>query len=147
MFSIGFLDDPIVDAEPGENGRMGLIKLGTWKERFVAHLWTWSEAEYAEHWRRALRLVLSAKPSALITDMKSPSQSSHLVWWPMWRANGEIIFHNQLFFFAQHGIEGPRLNLDQLFRLIGDRVQVDKDGEQISEWKVPLSDVEEFLAV
>src|SRR5690349_2307623 len=103
MFSIGFTNEMWSPVEPGEVGRVGLLRLGTVEERFVSHFQTWSERDYSEHWRHALLRCLNGDPSALVTDMQTPTQSSHLVWWPVWKLGRELVFHNQLFFFADHG--------------------------------------------
>lgn len=133
MFWIGLLDEPLRDAEPNENGRVGLLRLGDFEERFVSHLWTWSERDYVSHWRQALQRSLAGKPAALITDMKTPEQSSHLVWWPMWRVAEELVFHNQLLFFADYGLKAAQFDAERIFRLIGDRRRRNRDGQPISD--------------
>ncbi len=145
MFWIGFTQEPLLDAEPGEVGRIGMLKLGTAEERFVSHWWTWHEEDYVDHRRDALLRALAGDPSALVVDMTTPAQSSYLIWWPMWRVRDEVVFHNQLFFFEQHGIQGPHLDLTHLFSLIGERATRNEAGEPISEWCVPASDVGKFL--
>lgn len=145
MFVIKFIDELFVEAEVGEKGRMGLLRLNEHVERFVAHTVNWSELEYAEHWISALLRVLEGKPSALITDMLFPSESSHLVWWPMWRVGDELVFQNQLLFFKQHGIKGAILNADQLYELIGVHRSYDGDNNRLSEWRVAVADVQEFI--
>jgi hypothetical protein len=96
MFRIEFADERLIKISPGEKGRVGLLVLGQHNERFVAHTQTWSEEQYAEHWLLALDRVLGGKPSALITDMTTPVESSHLVWWPMWKIHNEVVFPQTL---------------------------------------------------
>jgi len=146
MFWIGFTDEPLIEAEAGELGRVGLLVLGNQEERFVVHLSAWSEHQYVEHWARSLNRAIAAGTSALITDMQTPSQSSHLVWWPVWRINDELVFHNQLLFFAQHEISGPEVDIDRLYRLIGELTPYNRGGTPVSEWRVSVSDVQKFLA-
>jgi hypothetical protein len=145
MFWIGFTDEPLLDAELGEVGQVGLLKLGTHEERFVAHLEEWQRDEYAEHWRVALVRALKGVPSALVTDMWTPVQSSHLVWWPLWRIGGDLVFHNQLLFFHMHGINGPHVDIEKLFPLIGEHLSRNDEGTPLSEWRVPVADVQTFL--
>jgi hypothetical protein len=86
MFWVGFTDEPLIKLEPTEaDGRVGLLVLGSHEERFPVHFSVWSEQQYVGHWKRALVHALDGKPSALITDMATPAQSSHLIWWPMWK--------------------------------------------------------------
>jgi hypothetical protein len=144
MFSIAFTQEPLIDAEPGENGRVGLLNFGGVEERFVAHLGTWSEREYSEHWRAALVRTLNSEPSALITDMQTPQESSHLVWWPMWKVGNDIVFHNQIFFFSKHGLE-EMPDLEKLFKFVEPRQTHNSKGMAVSEWLVPVSEIRRFL--
>jgi hypothetical protein len=146
MFSIGFTDEPVTKIEPEDDGQVGLLVLGNHKEHFVAHMSIWSEKDYVEHWKAALARALAGKRSALITDMLTPMESSHLVWWPVWKVDNTLFFHNQLLFFDQHKIYSPQINLCKLYKLIGDRRSEDDDGTALSEWCIPVSEVEEFLA-
>jgi len=145
MFSIGFTDEAFEKVEPEEQGRMGLLVLGSHHERFVTHFWAWSEKEYQDQWTNGLTRVLRGLPSALITDMRTPTQSSHLVWWPMWRVNHKIVFHNQLFFFEQHGLRTPQIETELLYEFIGERSRKSADGTPLSEWVVALPHIEKFL--
>jgi hypothetical protein len=145
MFSIRFADEPLMQAELDKGERVGLIVLGRQEERFAVHMGPWSKRNYIVHWSSALSRVLRGKPSALITDMRTPVQSSHLVWWPMWRINSEIVFHNQLLFFADHKVQGSRVDVKGLYEFIGNRVPHNNEGAAVSEWVVRVSDVERFL--
>ena len=145
MFWIGFTEESLTKAEPEEEGCVGLLVLGEHEERFAVHLWTWSEQQYTAHWKSALTRALAREPSALITDMRTPAQSSHLVWWPMWRIGSKIVFHNQLLFFKQHKVRRSLVDLDELYGFVGEHQSHNNDGVPLSEWTVPVSDVERFL--
>lgn len=147
MFLIGFTEESLIKLEPTEaDGRVGLLVLGSHEEGFPVHFSVWSEQQYIDHWKSALVRSLEGKPSALVTDMATPAQSSHLIWWPMWRTDRELVFHNQLFFFGQHGIEGSQIDVESLYEVIGERMTHDDEGVPLSEWSVPISDVRTFLA-
>lgn len=146
MFWIGFTQNQPLELGPKERGCTGLIVLGTHEEHFVAHTWEWSQEDYLNQWRDGLSRALDGKHSALITDMKTPIQSSHLVWWPLWRVDHHIVFQNQLLFFAKHQLTGPRIEVELLYRLIGEHTSFNADGVPVSEWQIPVSDVERFLA-
>lgn len=145
MFSIGFTDDPLMQAELEGDERVGLLVLGHHKERFVVHMRPWFKRQYVVHWRSALIRALKGEPSALVTDMQTPVQSSHLVWWPMWRIKSEIVFHNQLLFFAKHRVEGSHIDVKRLYEFIGNRLRHNDEGTPVSEWTVPVSDVKTFI--
>jgi CdiI N-terminal domain len=147
MFWVGFTDEPLIKLEPTEtDGRIGLLVLGRHEERFPVQLSVWCEQQYVGHWRSALVRALDGQPSALITDMATPAQSSHLIWWPMWRIKSEVVFHNQLLFFKQHGIEESPIDSEHLYGVIGRRMSHNDEGIALSEWSVSVSDVETFLA-
>ena len=145
MFSIGFTDERLVKSEPGEKGRIGLLILDEHEERFIAHTLTWSENQYLEHWTDALQRALEGKPAALVTDLLTPVQSSHLVWWPIWKIGSELVFQNQLLFFKDHHISGTRIIPEELYRLIGQHTSRDSDNNLLSEWRTPASHVQHFL--
>jgi len=145
MFSIAFTKETLTDAEPGEQARIGLVRLGNHEERFIAHLNEWRAQDYVEHWNLALERALTARPAALVTDMWTPAQSSHLVWWPLWKIGDDLAFHNQLLFFETHNITGARINVEELFALVGEHFSHNDDGEPVSEWRVPVAEVVAFL--
>lgn len=145
MFWIGFTKEPLREARHGEEGLLGLLMLGSHEERFVTHTWTWSQERYVSEWRRALTQALAGKASALITDMRTPAQSSHLIWWPMWRIGNELVFQNQLFFFAKHKLKSTHIDVEHLYDLVGNHKPVNHDGVQVSEWRVAAEDVKSFL--
>jgi hypothetical protein len=146
MFKISFLESPPNIVRPDKNTLTGLLQLGSYKERFISNLVNWSRLQYVTEWRSALGRVLNGQPAALVTDMWLPTQNSHLVWWPMWLVDSNIVFHNQLLFFNQHDIRGE-VHLGALFDLIGSRVAQDDEGNPLSEWSVPTTDIKEFLEV
>jgi hypothetical protein len=64
----------------------------------------------------------------------------------MWRTNGEVVFHNQLLFFEKHKIQGSHIDVELLYELVGEPSSRNEEGSPISEWAVPVSAVEAFLA-
>jgi hypothetical protein len=145
LFLIRFTDEPVPNVEPGEKARVGLLRLGSYEERFVSHFSVWTEPGYRDHWRDALVRALDKKPSALITDMWLPWQSSFITWWPMWLVGQKLVLQNHLFFFEQHGISDQHVNIEDLFKLIGLRRTHD-DDVPLSEWNVSVAEVQRFLA-
>ena len=153
MFWIGFTDEPLIKVDHQEEGRVGLLVLGDREERFVVHMETWPKGDYVFQWKLALKRVLSGKPSALITDMYTPATSNHLVWWPMWKVGSQVLFHNQLLFFEKYPMPYFRrhrgkvtpITIDWLYKLVGERESQSRDGTPLSEWTVPVHEIEEFL--
>jgi hypothetical protein len=65
----------------------------------------------------------------------------------MWKIGNEIVVHNQLLFFAAHGIEGSRIEVEDLYQFVGKHSSHNSDGIPLSEWRVTVEEVEEFLEV
>src|SRR5690348_7680794 len=140
MFKISFLSSSQDAVIAGENTLTGLLQLGSYQENFISHLVNWSREQYVTEWRNALKRLLDHQPAALITDMWLPTQNSHLVWWPMWLVDSDVIFHNQLFFFNQHDIR-EELHAGALYDFIGPRLSQDDEGTPLSEWSVPAIEI------
>ena len=145
MFWIGFTTEKPPYDGLGEEGPRGLLMLGEHEETFVAHTDTWSEEQYIRHWRLALGRVLDGRSSALVTDMRTPAQSSHLVWWPVWKVRNKLVFHNQLLFFAKHNVEGENVDIERLYGLVGTHSSPKQESLPVSEWQVAVEDIEKFL--
>lgn len=138
-FCIEFIDDPITDLEPGEIAARGKISLGAHVERFVADLSFWNKDQYARQWASAIdSLIKGGDRSALITSMHDPSRSEFVEWWPMWKDGSDIIFRNQLLFLGNLA-EPP--DFENPGKHIGARRPKNEDGDQISEWRLPLTAV------
>jgi hypothetical protein len=85
MFWIGFTNEPLLDSEPEEEGRTGLLNLGSHEERFVAHMWTWSRQQYVDHWNHALARAMDGGPAALVighaSGIEPPGLVAHVEGW------------------------------------------------------------------
>lgn len=75
--------------------------------------------------------------------MYDPKESEFLFWWLLYRDGDHLTLQNQILFFQQ---------LDTAFDM-GDpaasvprRVTCNEQGQQVSEWLVPIHDVAAFLA-
>lgn len=140
-----------------------MLVLGDYKERFVVHMDIWSKGDCVFQWKRGLNRVLSGERSALITDMHTPITSNHLVWWPMWKLGNEVVFHNQLLFFEKHEklwcerlkrhkrnkhrIGLSPVDVDSLYKFVGEYESTSHDGRPLSEWRVPVQEIRNFLNI
>jgi hypothetical protein len=141
-FSIGFLPEPVPNLEPGIKACIGQIKIGSFQEKFSASLMHWKPAQYEQHWSQAIsRIISSSETSALITSMTNPTLENHIFWWPMYRVDNTIFVQNQILFFDQ--LASP-FNENDPFVHVSQRTVLNEDGERISEWSVPLSELKMF---
>lgn len=139
-FSIDLLDEPASDIE---SGRLGLITIGSYVERFVASIAHWDVTHYRRHWRQAItRIVQGSVTSALITSMYDPAVANFIYWWPMYRLGDTVQFQNHILFLNE--LETP-FEPNDPFRFVPERVVINSDGEKISEWSASIADLESFL--
>lgn len=142
-FSIELLPDPVPDLDPGVIASLGIIEIGSFKERFIASLMYWSADDYRRHWKQAIERVLqSSTVSCLITSMLNPKTASLVFWWPMYRVNDTVFIQNHILFFET--LQSP-FDERNPFSFVPVRRTVDEDGNKISEWSVRISDLEGFL--
>ncbi|HKV34163.1 MAG TPA: hypothetical protein VJP89_07580 [Pyrinomonadaceae bacterium] len=139
-FSIALLDEPASDIE---SGRSGLITIGSYVERFVAPIGYWDVIHYRRHWRQAVtRTIQGSVTSALITSMYDPAVANFIYWWPMYRLDDTVYFQNHILFLNE--LETP-FEPNDAFRFVPERVVINSDGEKISEWSAPITDLESYL--
>jgi len=142
-FEIAFGGESVPDLEPGEVAILGTISLGLHRESFVADLSFWSRGQYEMQWLQALQTILSREDrTALITSMHDPANAKFIEWWPMWKEGSEIILHNQLLLLDSLG---EPFDSSHPGRFIGDRISTNEEGQAISEWRIQVYAVREFL--
>jgi hypothetical protein len=138
-FSIDFTgfdeQDPMV--------AIGVIRLGEDRECFESVLGFWGLDDYKAIWAAGLwRLVAGASTSCLATSVTDPSCSNFVEVWPLYREESDVYVQNQLLFLDQLQHE---LNPIAPWESVSPRSVVDEDGQRISEWRVSINDIEEFL--
>lgn len=130
--------------DPGNpNGRLGVIRIGDWQERFDLALGYWSPQEYETKWREALvRLVAGSQSVGLMSWMSSPRHESIRRAWILYREQQTVYIQDRLFVGPQH-----KAVFDEAEHLvsIGPRETVADDGSRISEWKTDLAAIQAFL--
>jgi hypothetical protein len=120
----------------------GRILIGDFSERFVASLADWSPADYETHWLESARRILSGQVrSAFVTSFVGPDKAPNLTWWPSYRVGDVVYVQNQLLFYQQ--LQQP-FTPDRLYECVKERETVSEDGEEISEWEMPLNWLADF---
>lgn len=138
------LDDYVyVDPSSGTDSREGEIVIDDFRERFVSLQSFWSASRYEAHWREAVeRIVRDGERSCLITSIADPARSEMLFWWPMYREHDRVYVQNGMLFFGQ--LQGS-FDPENPFPSVPDRTMINEDGERVSEWSLPVSDLQAFL--
>jgi hypothetical protein len=145
VFRINFTDAPIEFPYDDESvpAAEGELLLEGSREVFLANLSLWKKSDYRVHWVHELTALLKgSRKVALVVCYNDPRFSSHQEIWKLYRDNELVHFHNQLFW-------NDRLPADfdasRMSTYIDDRTVVDEDGNKISEWDIPIRDIELFL--
>ena len=138
MFEISLND---VDADITKTH--GEIRIGEFRERFEVALEFWREADYREQWIQALRsCCIDKKESALITSITSPQTANFVFWWLLYPLSDEVVIQNQILMLDQ--LQAP-FKLECPWEHIPIRNTLTEDGDEVSEWSVAYSDLQDFL--
>ncbi|MEO2088848.1 MAG: hypothetical protein ABGY75_05035 [Gemmataceae bacterium] len=110
-------------------------------ERCVIPLEYWTLNRYIDQWSEAVRVVLNGGDrSAIITTIYEACKSDNLVAWVMYTdGNSKIIIQQQLLFPRSKYFQ----NDSMLYEAIRDREIVNCDGDQISEWTISRTVLEQ----
>jgi hypothetical protein len=163
MFDIFLTGEIVTDQDDRDfKGVWGEIRIGAFRERFVAGVASWSAEQYEKQWESALRNIVTAStPTALITDYVEPNLSSgtSLLWWPLYREGDSVYIQNQLRILYRKGDSvymqdqlasaGPldlQFSLQRPWESIKERKIVNGEGEKISEWATNVEYIEDCLA-
>jgi CdiI N-terminal domain len=138
-FSIGFTgfdrEDPLV--------AVGALKLGEEHEYFESVLGFWGIDDYKAIWAAGLkRLLAGARISCLATSVTDPANANFVEVWPLYREESVVYAQNHLMFLDQLPHE---FDPAAPWQCIRPRSVVDEDGDRISEWRVSIDDIGEFL--
>ncbi len=144
IFFIKFLDDSFSDHHKSvDTLRLGAIRISDFEERFEASLSFWSSADYIAHWRVSLeRTINGAEKSCLITSMYDPKSANFIFYWSLYLEDQTVYVQNHLLFLDE--INGAFIPM-RAYEHVPERRTVSEDGEKISEWKMPIDAIKEFL--
>jgi hypothetical protein len=143
-FAIRFISRTAGKRQLMSDESVGQIILGDFQERFRSLITFWKPQDYVRHWQAALRRITTTEDrSCLITSVAAPGDADYLMWWPMYRVGRVVYVQNAVLIFES--LAEP-LNLADPFASIPERSVVTEDGDPVSEWSVPVSSVQDFLA-
>ncbi len=63
-------------------------------------------------------------------------------WWTMWREAEDVVVHEELLTAERYS--GP-YDGGVPYRLIAERPSESEDGDQVSEWRVSIADIRDFV--
>jgi hypothetical protein len=120
------------------------IIIGSFSEKLLIPTTYWDVLDYQKQWRSAANTILTSEPnsaSALITSMYEPKNANFITLWSIYREGGTVFIQNKLLFMKD--IKGS-FKLEKMHEYIGSRVNVNQDGEKISEWSCTIDELKEF---
>jgi hypothetical protein len=145
-FSINFTNKPneYLDDDPSVASAIGRIIAGELDEEFVSSLYEWNEADYRSQWMGSLQRFLNGSDRAvLITFFVNSKESANLQWWALYRGEeGVVHVQNHLPWYENFTRE---FSIAEAESFLGDRITADEEGHSISEWDVPIRDIESFV--
>jgi hypothetical protein len=141
MFDIRFTSDPPELLEGGGYGLGGDLRLGAYREGFLAPLVLWQRADYERQWAEAAaRLLEGAATSAFVTV-------AWHTWWPMWRLGDRIRVQEQLLVGEVMAPLGPTPAVHRTpYELIEPHPTDLSDGYRVSSWEITLADIAAFAS-
>jgi hypothetical protein len=140
MFDIAFIsDEPPFEDEEG-TGLWGCTVLGDFSERFIAPLGWWEPADYERQWLDgAERLLRGESPSAFTVE-------AGWVWWTAWREGADVFVHQRTLVLDEMAPAWTAMPDDLPYALIGPRNTHSAEGTTVSQWRVSIDDVRDFVA-
>ena len=131
------------DIDNSETIIYGRIKIFDFNERFESDLSYWSKKKYQQHWNESIvRIINGEDASCLITSMRNPKTANFIFWWLLYRVGEDIFIQNQVLLFDHLKVS---FNENNPYIHIEERETVTENGIPISEWKVSIRDLKEFV--
>ena len=117
---------------------------GEFNENFVSSLYEWNKKAYESQWLQSLgRFLNGDKKAVLITWYVNPKESSNLQWWALYRGEAETVHvQNHLPLYDNFDRE---FSVAEATSFLRSRMTENEDGNAISEWDVPLGEVQLFF--
>ena len=140
-FTIRFTDGQFSDED--STWAVGHIVAGELDEDFLSDLCEWDKRAYESQWLQSLEGLLSGDSKAvLITHYVNQGKSLDLGWWALYRDGDAVRVQNHFPFGDFKG----EFSVPQASKFLQERMTVDEDRNSLSEWHVPLRDIELFVA-
>jgi len=144
MFRIGFINKELSVDKKRSNICYGKIILGNFFENFIVDLFYWDRLKYSNQWKEGLKRILGKfNKSCLLTSMYQPDKVNFIKWWEIHKINTNIHFHETILPIFEMKEIFDEINI---YKYINDYKNITDDGEAISEWIIPIKEVEVFYS-
>jgi len=133
--------------QKADEGEYGEITLGDFSEHFIAPTDYWGMRAYEKQWREAVRRVVDSDSdidSMLIISMPNLSEADVIESWPLYKVGSNVFVQNSR---IDQELLDEKIDEENLYKIIPPRETISKDtGEPISEWKLSLGDLKDWLS-
>jgi hypothetical protein len=131
----------------------GRITIGSFTEKFIMSIDTWTVEEYKQQWQEGIERVKTHNTSCLVATIQNMAIGYPLInMWILYKENEKVFVQDQLINteIAQEldfPIKLSDFNAKTCYQFISPRIvnelgeAVDEDGETVSEWSIPLSEI------
>lgn len=140
VFNVSFIDS----VETFYEGHIrGHIVAGSLDEQFEVPASHWSRRDYCESWDSELsRLVAGQGKAVIMTLVVEPSTANWLRGYELYRFDDEVRIHERMFMVDD--LECA-VDLKNPSRMMGEYRSETEEGLRISEWRVSIRDIQDFL--
>jgi len=119
------------------------LTLNDWYEFENADLTHWSPEDYQKQWLEQLNEISTTRnKGALIVSIHDPARGYRVWIWTMWKNDDRVRFQNRLLGMLEAVDD---FDPNRVCDYIGDYESCTPEGEQISEWVVPILAIKTFL--
>jgi hypothetical protein len=140
VFDIGFIpSEPPFDDEEGR-GLWGLTVLGGFSERFIAPIGWWSRQDYERQWIEGAERLLRGEASTAFTI------EAGRLWWTAWGEGQDVIIQQRYLVTDEMEPAWTAEASEMPYELTGIRYTHTDEGTGVSEWRVNLDDLRDFVA-
>jgi hypothetical protein len=115
-------------------------------ETFVMALDYWTVEDYRQQWAEGLERIKTHDASCLVASAQNPATSPYILWWLLYRVEGEIFIYNHLVVWEDYTelIGNKPFTPSTCYDFIKPRLIKDDDGETYSEWVIDANTVGNF---
>jgi hypothetical protein len=125
---------------------VGQITIGDYKETFIMPLDNWTLEEYQQQWKEGLERIKSHAVSCLITSVQNlGTRHPSIEMWILYK-EGKTIFIQQSLLInetVEHSMKLSEFNSKTCYQFIDPRETITESGQEISEWSINISDINE----
>lgn len=143
MFNISFNFPP--EEYPARYETEGHIIVGTLDEDFLTPIDYWREADYLKSWSAELQSLTSGGDVAVLLTHAADTESDSLLrGFVLYRFSSEVRVQEAIFDPREHrGVA----DLSHPSALAPPYGAEGTDGQEVSEWRVPIEDIENFVSL